>query len=142
MFESTTDNLATPPRVARAWKGGIDLSMLADHLRSVVADLRRVFRLPVGWDTNDSPPVTSEARKSAIALLDCMGGSSLYEPTVVPVPGGGIQFEFEVGDRELELEVLPSGGLVYLQVLDDEPGDAGDISPNEVTRLLRWVAAS
>lgn len=49
-------------------------------------------------------------------------------PIIVPVPGGGVQFEWQLATRELEIEFCPGGRVEYLAVREDETADEGELS--------------
>jgi hypothetical protein len=63
------------------------------------------------------------------------------EPRVVPVPGGGLQFEWQTATRELELEVLPDGSVEFLTVAGEhmQEGPVSSDQAEEVRRLIGWL---
>lgn len=109
-----------------------------------VHDVARLSRLPRGWDSDDSPAVTSEASGQAIRLLMKVAHQPLPRPHVGAVPGGGLQMEWTSGDRCLELEVLPDGGVQFLQVRDEKTMVEGVLQPQDaglVRNHVNWVTA-
>ena len=66
------------------------------------------------WDGAGSPPVAPAVVATAIEVLRRFG--TVVEPMshASPVPGGGVQLEWYLRDRYLEIEVLPNGSLAYL----------------------------
>jgi len=75
-------------------------------------------------------------------LLD----DSQPRPRVTPVSGGGIQFDWSFGQRELEIEFLPDGKIRYMYAPDwDAEGTESTVEGltiSEVGRLLEWLATS
>jgi hypothetical protein len=47
-------------------------------------------------------------------VLSIIGSCNPPIPAFVPTSGGGVQFEWTVGERELEIEVYPDGTIQYL----------------------------
>jgi hypothetical protein len=74
-----------------------------------------------------------------IAELDL---GDLPVPHVAPVPGGGIQLEWRVGDRELELEILPDGAIEFLRAERGEPVDEAALDSAQLHSLLAWVVST
>lgn len=105
--------------------------------------LGRAARLRADWDSYGSPPVSERARHSAVDVILLLGERDLPHPNVVPVPGGGIQFEWELSGRELELEIEPDGLMAkYLKSDADgrEEEDSYSLEPDEATlRLIDWL---
>lgn len=100
--------------------------------------------LAPNWDSYGSPGPANCAIQAALSFLIDIPFSSLPAPRIVPVSGGGLQFEWTRGERELEVEVRPEGSIEILKVenglpLDDEDGPllAGDINP-----LFYWLFAT
>lgn len=72
---------------------------------------------------------------------------NLPTPHISPVPGGGIQFEWQKGYRELELEILPNRSIEFLVVTEGDMTeghlrfvDSDEIDVTEINRLCAWVA--
>lgn len=114
--------------------------------RGALAALDRVADLPKGWDTYGSPPVPDAAVHQARALLILVRMARCPDPTVSPVPGGGgVQLEWNRGDRGVEVYIDATGGVSYLRTDSDEVVEAG-LSPTRVwihvQKLVRWVNAA
>ncbi len=60
-------------------------------------------------------------------------------PRIAPDRKGGIQFEWEKGEYELDVAVLPTGSFEYLRATQttEEEGSAGF---TKVRDLLHWFA--
>ena len=92
------------------------------------------------WDSYGSPPPTQDAATTAMELLTEVDIDYLVAPRVVPVSGGGLQLEWEVGTRGLELEILSDGSVEYLKTEQGEPCEEGCIDTiAEERSLLLWL---
>ena len=109
--------------------------------RGTVASFRC---LEHGWDSYQARSPESRSLDFALQFLrDSIGGLLDYgieapTPFLVPTPSGGVQLEWKVLDRELELEITKLGHFEYLAV-DSEGESEGVSSRWEAMRLIRWV---
>jgi hypothetical protein len=77
-----------------------------------MARLDDLAGLTDGWDGEGSPSPTLAALSTA-RRVDAMLGTPVR--WLGPVPGGGVQFEFEAPDKTyLEIEISPEGECSYL----------------------------
>ena len=76
--------------------------------------------LPENWNTYGSPPIEEAAIKAGERFLDLLSTMA-----VVPVSGGGVQFE--IGGA-LEIEFLPDGSCEVLVEFTDGQITAGTIT--------------
>ena len=115
-------------------------------LRLAQQKISRLSQLTENWDSYGSRPVQQAAIEQASGLLFKLANLNLPHPHIVPVPGGGIQLEFQQESRELEIEILPDGLTEYLMVDKDgemlegsihsgSPSDAKD----DLYRLVHWL---
>jgi hypothetical protein len=117
------------------------LSEAPSWLQSALATVRRLAELPANWDGYGSPALPSRVVERATQLLTFLEWDELPVPQIGPVSGGGIQIEWHVADRELEIEILPDGSVEFLTV----EGEAMHEGPLTVDRpdlsraLVRWV---
>jgi hypothetical protein len=75
--------------------------------------------LPDDWEASGSPKPTITAINGAIACIGSVAGlgfEALTAPFVAPMPDGGVQLEWDHGDRHLEIEVLPDGRTAYVMM--------------------------
>lgn len=97
-----------------------------------------------GWDTYQARSPERRSLDFALQFLrDSIGmlldyGIEVPTPFLVPTPSGGVQLEWKVLDRELELEVLKPSRFEFLAV-DGERESEGTASRWMATRLIRWV---
>jgi hypothetical protein len=99
------------------------------------------------WDRPQSQRPTIEAINGALRYIELVAGLEFFvidAPFIAPLSNGGVQLEWDRGQRQLEIEVLPDGSAQFLI------SDAGEIregalnaptSPS-VKALLGWLAAS
>ena len=106
------------------------------------AKLQQLKSLPPNWDSYGSCPIQPEVIEMASSLLTGLAKLDMPEPHIVPVPGGGIQFEWENSERGLEIEILPDKSIEYL-LLEKEGMDEGRIDQDdklaEIVRCVDWV---
>jgi len=107
-----------------------------------LADVDRFDNLQSGWDGGNSvspgPEVLELARRIIIAAAHKPNAPA---PHIAPVSGGGVQLEWHVGTRDLELELLPNGLLAYLRS-QGEAEDSGDLTIGRVEKaaeLVEWL---
>ncbi len=76
--------------------------------------LRAIAALPEGWDSYGAPRPKASLLKGARNLIDSLSQApELPMPYVNPTRKGGVQFEWEVGDRYFELEVVAERAATY-----------------------------
>ena len=73
--------------------------------------------LSPNWDSYGSPPLTDAAYTRARNFLLSLTNEA-KPPIIVPVSGGGVQFEWESHGRELEVEFLQNGEIEYLGLIE------------------------
>ena len=133
MFQS---EWVTPPvrgssrRASSQWSEVIPIERSGWFVEMATAVLR-LGKLEPNWDGSGSPPVSRVAIHQALRMLQAVALQEPPLPQVLPVPGGGVQLEWHVGGRELELEFLPDGLLVYLVV---EPGTSPEEGQSQLPR--------
>lgn len=83
--------------------------------RDMESQLDAIIALPAGWDSYGAPRPNPNCVEAGRELLDCLArASEIPKPFVNPTPSGGVQFEWESGDRYFELEVVSEREAVYL----------------------------
>src|SRR5258708_21753069 len=82
---------------------------------SCVGKISELSKLPQNWDGYGSNPISKDALKMALRFLAESPIDLMPEPSVSPVPGGGLGFHWRVESRDLELEFLPDGTVEYLK---------------------------
>ncbi|MCJ7543416.1 MAG: hypothetical protein MUP47_02440 [Phycisphaerae bacterium] len=115
---------------------------LAGWLRAILPAISEIETLENNWDTYGSPPPAKELLNEVLLLL-YLTELDFPPPAVVPISGGGIQLEWLVGGRELEVEFRPSAQAVFLATdLRDRSSYEGIFyrtDYNAMRELIGWV---
>jgi len=112
-----------------------------DGLENCLQKLLDLSQLEPDWDGYGSPAIDLPCLGRALALsLIGIVPDETPTPLVAPVPGGGVQLEWEVQGRVLELEFRPSGATEFLIVDGDrqEEGEVGFPSAR-LRKMLEWL---
>lgn len=113
-------------------------------IEKAIGDLDELSKLPVGWDSYGSPKISNDlimAAKSFLYLLEF----EFIAPRIVPISGGGIQLEWQIGERELELEFTNSENIGYLKVYNGEPIEESQFNRNDFNtgrNTIQWLKGS
>ncbi len=82
--------------------------------------LKQLSNLPENWNGYGSPTIHTDVIEHALSLLSELAKMGMPEPKIVPVSGGGIQFEWMQPMSEVEIEILPDKSIQYL--VEDSKG--------------------
>lgn len=85
----------------------------ADRARDRISSLGT---LPQDWNTYGSPPIAQRAIQAAHRLLETGLIQGAPVPQIVPTSDGGIQFEWHLPGRRLEIEIDEEGAMAYFYV--------------------------
>jgi len=79
--------------------------------------------------------------KSIVKSLRLAEKETLPEPKVVPTSSGGIQLEWYLGKRELEIEFTPTGQIEYLRSDNERNEEKEDVIKDldDLRCLLAWL---
>ena len=105
-------------------------------------DLKRVAVLPENWDSYGSPSISDELLANAEDFLNILDVKLIPPPFVAPISGGGIQLEWCLGERELEIEFVKPNVLGYLKIVNDKIVEQGEFPPHNYNRayqLITWL---
>lgn len=102
---------------------------------SSVRTLARLIQLPGNWDSYGSLPIQPPAYFGALWLLLVLNDTAVSAPHIGPVSDGGIQLEWQLAGRELELEILPDGTIGYLSVNDRGEIETGDVEVGDTAQV-------
>lgn len=76
--------------------------------------LQAIAALPEGWDSYGAPSPDAPLVASARGLIECLAlVADFPQPYVNPTRNGGVQFEWEAGERYFELEIVADGEATY-----------------------------
>ncbi|MBW8000439.1 MAG: hypothetical protein FVQ80_00250 [Planctomycetes bacterium] len=111
-------------------------------IEKAIDTLEELSRLPVGWDSYGSPRISDDIIDAAKNFLGQLEYEYVEVPHIIPISGGGIQFEWQVGDRELELEFIDSVTISFLKVRNDEPIEENQFNRNDFNasrNVIQWL---
>jgi|SRR5271165_1569855 len=106
---------ASKPRRVQQWSSIKLFDEVQPWLPDCVKKVVSLCELERDWDTYDSDRISPPAIRKAIVFLLEVSGEAIPEPSVSPVPGGGVGLHWRVHDRDLEIEFLPDGRVEYLK---------------------------
>lgn len=127
--------------VSSQWSSVTPIYGVSSTLRKSQRKIAELSRLSVNWDTYGSCPIQPAAIERALKILSLADRHGFTAPDIFPVPGGGIQLEWQNEKRELELEILPDATLEYLTVDENKNMEEDRLSAQpdfEILNLLRW----
>lgn len=117
---------------------------LAEAHRSI----SRLAPLPENWDREGSPAPKPVVLDAAFRVLSEIESYEMPTAHIGPVSGGGLGIEWRLGERDLNLEILPDGSIEYLKAektpsgFDVDQMEEGQIPLDQITRvhqLVRWL---
>ena len=111
------------------------------HLSTLEA-IRALGRLPAGWDGQGGPPPSEDVVQIAIGIVCSLRTDEVPSPEAGPESDGGLQLDWWLGDRELEMHIRPSGALEYLLVDAGQPVKEGSIAVTNaqaIQSLIDWL---
>lgn len=135
--EDEEDGIALPSEMLGAEK--------TEAFVSVRSKAEEIRALPNHWDSYNATPPNQATLDFALNFLRDVASVfvtyrlELPTPFFVPTLSGGVQFEWMVEGRELELEIPRPNNFHYLKVSAGEESEKS-ASRWEVMRLIRWVA--
>jgi hypothetical protein len=119
------------------WGRSFPVAGLNEEQVKAIQKIAGFERLPNNWDSYGSPRISEEVIERAIEFVMASFDRG-PSPRILPVSGGGIQFEWENDNRELEIEFTPDLNIEILLAEDGEP-----IEPRKaftsIDDLLSWL---
>jgi len=104
--------------------------------------------LPQGWDHQHGRTPTSDAINEALTYIGLAAQlklPALLEPFISPQSEGGVQIEWDNGNRHVEFEISPAGVATYVMIEGTTPtfGDFGAWPKRELQlqELFGWLTA-
>lgn len=107
-------------------------------LKDAQDELHKLKELPENWDSYGSSRIKDKAVKTTANLLVDTAKFGMPKPYIFPVSGGGLQLEWQQGNKELEIEILPNGKIEYLKVNENGEMEEGEILELDIWRLVKW----
>lgn len=121
----------------------VPLEILSLKQAEAARRLGELAMLPPNWDSYGSPPPSRIAVETVMDLLPRIDDRNLPPVRIVPVPGGGVQLEWRVSDRELQFEIAADGTGQYLLIENGQPQREEEVPPttDQIRPLLRWLVS-
>lgn len=129
---------AVAPISANQWISVTPLGSVADWYLDSLETVRRLGNMPENWDGFGSTSIPVRAAIATGYMLSLASQYTLMPPHIAPVPGGGLQLEWDRDNRSLELEIHPSGQMEFL-VAEGEEILVGPLSERVLPVLLNWL---
>ena len=132
------------PNANVEWNVVVPVSELSESQLEAIKRLFGFRRLPHDWDSYESPPPSESAINVATKVIESVDFNRFSIPRINPVSGGGIQLEWDIDTREIEIEILEDGSMQFLRAESGEPIDEGPIpsaTAADVNSLLLWLAS-
>lgn len=111
-------------------------------IEKAIDDLDALSKLPIDWDSYGSPKISNDLIIAAKSFLYQLEYEFFAAPRVVPISGGGIQLEWQMGERELELEFIDSDNIGYLKVRNEKPIEESQFNLNDFNAgrsAIQWL---
>jgi hypothetical protein len=102
----------------------------------LAAAFRRLWslkNLKENWNSYGAAAVDDAALRSAHTLLGVAGNLRTLPVAIIPTARGGVQLEWKLPDRELEVEVLPDQTVQVLLVEGEQESEQEGISVERLT---------
>lgn len=139
-----SDSVASPMSSDRdvhavgGWAGGdaVRDDVLPRWFPESVERIRRFLALEAGWDSYDARPLDPDVAQRTAALLWQLADLMETPPNLFPTARGGVQLDWDLADRSLEVELLPGDLIEGVYIQGDEEvefGPMGDLSESEET---------
>lgn len=116
--------------------------IVSSWIDKAIGDLLDLADLPDNWDSYGSQRIPNELIDVSKIFLSNLEYENLTPPVVVPISGGGIQFEWRKDNRELEIELVDTRNITYLRIVDTKPFDEDSLNienSQASRRLIRWL---
>ncbi|ULA59828.1 MAG: hypothetical protein LZF60_160158 [Nitrospira sp.] len=114
--------------------------------KELVLQVIACYSLEPNWDSYGGLSPSIETVWAAIELIDSIPQFDPPRPRIVPLATGGIQFEWRLDQKELDIEVAEDGS--YRSLKFDPSSSANDTekelpltSLSEVKGLLSWLVS-
>jgi hypothetical protein len=119
------------------WGSSFNVSGLSEDQVKAIQKIVGFEQLQANWDSYGSPRVADAVIRKAIDVVMATFDFGPL-PRILPVSGGGIQFEWEKGGRELEIEIHPDLQIEYLLVNEGDTVEPPRVFTS-VDELLSWL---
>lgn len=112
----------------------------------LVNTLHKIFCNEDNWDGYGTPKISDALKKKCFEILDTICQTGFILPYAFPVVSGGLQFEWKIGNKELEIEFSEES----ISALRTETVNGGrkrytedeKIIMDEIPELIAWLKNS
>ncbi len=106
---------------------------LPDWFVPVLEGFANLLTLPDNWDGEGASPIDRDAISRALAAIEQLLTRRAPAPSVVPTPDSGLQIEWHLRAKDLEIEFHPDGRTEFYY-FDESGGEEyeGPIGQNSV----------
>ena len=135
--------LAVEPGPINAWLLEPPEPSLVERARGT---LRQLTALEEGWDGYDGLPTLPRVAEHTQLFLEQVEACTSVAPDLVPLPNGGVQLEWYIGEVEIEVEIEPDGTTTILfecrsDGRSEEIGLGGSLDLSPVAGFFRELPA-
>ena len=126
------------------WSAVLNTSQLSPRQKSLIKQLVEFSKLPLDWDSYGSPPLSAVAVELAQDVIYCLDLDFFPLPNIAPISGGGVQFEWHIASRSVELDIGDVGVVSYLKTENNNPLEEGVIDealPSRLRSLIMWTVS-
>jgi hypothetical protein len=113
-----------------------------DFVSRIEAELDRLAALAPNWDSEGAPRINPAIIQSARQFIGDLPEDIASFPAVVPSAAGTLQFEWNDGNRSLELEIETPSTIHYLKwqpekgIEEEDVFDIRDV--DRAVALIQW----
>jgi hypothetical protein len=133
-----SEALANTAAASNQWISVTPLGGVADWYFDSLDTVRRLGNMGEGWDGYGSPSVPVKTTIETSYILSLISEYKVNSPHIAPVPGGGLQLEWDYENRALEIEIHPSGEINFL-IANGEEVIVRPLHEKLLFPLLTWV---
>ena len=111
---------------------------------SAISKLKKLSELSENWDSYGAKTIEKNAVLMALNLIEVIYSPRVPEPAIVPLASGGIQFEWHIPQKDLEISLSPNGqAAIYFEEIGkplvSSEGNASDLL-GQIQSLARSLA--
>ncbi|MBI5197979.1 MAG: hypothetical protein HZA19_05150 [Nitrospirae bacterium] len=142
---TTATTIADSPKIKGGrntqWDTVVPLYNLSNWQTEAIKKILQLSNLPPDWDSYGSQPPSVKVVNTAIDIIEAIPSQEdLPTPHLAPISGGGIQIEWNISQRDLEIEVIPDGSIRFLKAQNGEPLEEGKIvNSYKLESLTIWL---
>lgn len=110
-------------------------------MQLVTERIAQLCKLGKNWDSYGAEPISAACLQVGILLIRALLERGAPTPHIVPTPSGGLQFEWFLADRELEIEVISPSQLAYFYEDAEGESEGENASLTQLYELVSKLTA-